>query len=62
MRIAITGAGRVGKSLGTALRKKGHHVVYGAALAATRSPERIETQEMPGSKVPSRDENRSLAA
>ena len=29
MRIAIVGAGRVGKSLGMALRAKGHHVVYG---------------------------------
>lgn len=29
MRIAIIGAGRVGKSLGAALRAKGHSVVYG---------------------------------
>jgi predicted dinucleotide-binding enzyme len=29
MRIAIVGAGRVGKSLGTALRASGHSIVYG---------------------------------
>jgi len=33
MRIAIIGAGRVGKSLGAALRAKGHHVVYGVPQA-----------------------------
>jgi predicted dinucleotide-binding enzyme len=29
MRIAILGAGRLGQSLGTALRTKGHHIVHG---------------------------------
>jgi predicted dinucleotide-binding enzyme len=29
MRIAILGAGRLGKPLGTALRASGHHIVYG---------------------------------
>jgi predicted dinucleotide-binding enzyme len=30
MKIAIIGAGNVGKTLGTALRSKGHTVVYGS--------------------------------
>jgi predicted dinucleotide-binding enzyme len=29
MRIAILGSGRLGKSLGTALRASRHHIVYG---------------------------------
>ena len=37
MRIAIVGAGRVGGALGTALRPKGHDIVYGV-----RAPERSQ--------------------
>jgi predicted dinucleotide-binding enzyme len=39
MNIAIIGAGNVGKTLGTALRSKGHTVVYGSRAPANR-PER----------------------
>lgn len=38
MRIAIIGAGRVGKSLGTALRTKGHYVVYGVQQPQVGAP------------------------
>jgi 3-hydroxyisobutyrate dehydrogenase-like beta-hydroxyacid dehydrogenase len=34
MRIAIVGAGRLGKSLGTALRASGHHIDYGVRQPA----------------------------
>src|SRR5665648_612353 len=35
MRIAIVGAGRVGTALGTALRAKGHQVIYGVRQPKT---------------------------
>jgi len=35
MRITIVGAGRVGTSLGTALRAKGHHVIFGVRQPKT---------------------------
>jgi 8-hydroxy-5-deazaflavin:NADPH oxidoreductase len=42
MNIAIIGAGHVGKTLGTALRSKGHTVVYGSRDPANRTERNIK--------------------
>jgi predicted dinucleotide-binding enzyme len=43
MKIAIIGAGHVGKTLGTALQSKGHAVVYGSRDSASRTERNIKT-------------------
>jgi 8-hydroxy-5-deazaflavin:NADPH oxidoreductase len=43
MKIAIIGAGNVGKTLGTALRSKGHTVVYGSRDPASHTERNAKT-------------------
>jgi predicted dinucleotide-binding enzyme len=43
MKIAIIGAGHVGKTLSTALQSKGHAVVYGSRDSASRTERNIKT-------------------
>jgi len=43
MQIAIIGAGNVGKALGTALRSKGHTVIYGSRAPANRTERNVKT-------------------
>ncbi len=43
MKIAIIGAGNVGKTLGTALRAKGHTVIYGSRAPASRTERNVKT-------------------
>jgi predicted dinucleotide-binding enzyme len=43
MKIAIIGAGNVGKTLGTALRSKGHTVVYGSRNPANRTESNVRS-------------------
>jgi predicted dinucleotide-binding enzyme len=43
MKIAIIGAGNVGKTLGTALRSKGHTVVYGSRNPANHTAGNVKS-------------------
>ena len=45
MRVAVIGAGNVGKALGEALRRKGHDVVYGVRDATRSDAKPTETVE-----------------
>jgi 8-hydroxy-5-deazaflavin:NADPH oxidoreductase len=43
MKIAIIGAGQVGTTLGTALRARGHTVIYGSRNPANRTERNVKT-------------------
>ena len=47
MKIAIIGAGQVGTTLGTALRAKGHTVIYGSRNPADHTERNVKTVARP---------------